>query len=97
MSQAQTLGSDQADTQSQALGQRPWLEFWGTYAVAFLVAVSVAILLPTGPSRLGVSVTTYVRIYSVLGFVATLSGILGGLALFRSFRQLGSREQAEGP
>jgi len=91
MPQAQALGSDQADTQSQALGQRKtWLEFWGTYAVAFLVAVSVAILLPTGPHRLGVSVTTYVLIYSALGFVATLSGILGGLALFRSFRQPGS-------
>ncbi len=46
MSQAQALGSDQA-TQSQTLGQRkPWFELWGTYAVAFLVAVSVAILLP---------------------------------------------------
>lgn len=87
MPQAQALGSDQADTQSQALGQRKtWLELWGTYAIAFLVAVSVAILLPTGPSRLGVSVTTYVLIYSALGLVATLSGILGGLALFRSFR-----------
>jgi hypothetical protein len=86
MSQAQALESDQA----QALGQRkPWFELWGTYAVAFLVAVSVAILLPNGPSRLGVSVTTYVLIYSGLGFVATLSGILGGLALFRSFGRPG--------
>lgn len=89
MSQAQALGSDQA-TQSQTLGRRkPWFELWGTYAVAFLVAVSIAIFLPNGPSRLGVSVTTYVLIYSALGFAATLSGILGGLALFRSFRQPG--------
>ncbi len=86
-----TLASDQGSTQPPELSQRkPWFERWGTYAAAFLIAVSVAILLPSGPSRLGVSVTTYVLIHSALGFVAGLSGILGGLVLFRSVGQPGS-------
>jgi hypothetical protein len=90
-----TLASDQGSTQPPELTlKKPSLELWSTYAATFLVAVSVAILLPSGPSRVGVSVTTSVLIYSALGFVATLSGILGGLVLFRSVGQPGSSRRS---
>jgi hypothetical protein len=66
--------------------KRSWLRFWGTYAVAFLLTVSIAIFLPGGPRRLGMSVTMFVWTYAILGFLAAAFAILGGLALFRTAR-----------
>ena len=91
MSPAHALGPAEAENSTRILDRRnPWFELWGIHAVGFLLTVSLAVFLPTGPSRLDVSLTTYVLIYSVLGLFAVAFGILGGLALFRSLRQPGS-------
>jgi hypothetical protein len=81
---ASTVPQDRAGDLSEVRSGRPWYELWGTYAIAFLVVVAVALFLPSGPRQLGVSMDTYVLVYAALGLSAVASAILGGIALFRN-------------
>ena len=76
-------GVEEVEERVEVRNGKPWYELWGTYAVAFLLVVSVALYLPTGPRQLGISIDAYVLLHAVLGFLAVASAILGGIAFFR--------------